>query len=352
MTGEGRTIGLGEDRLWFPHEAVKFAGKAGMPDRFLAFHNAHAALYEYYYGPERKVYVDPRLEVVGADLFRRYNALGKRIATNEPGWEAELTEMARPVILSDHLYNSEIGATLLQSDHWRCVWFDAIAAVFVHDSSGAEVRADTVDFADRHFRPDPREGARDQAELLASSRAIAKYMIHLGPAAGDKARSLAWVGLDDTRTLLRKEPDSIDGWINLGVIELCREPTFKPVARFRAAFDPVHDLSIVRATAALRHALDLEPGNRLAASTLIGAYDLRLMHEPAAGLLHLIEQNSKAPSRTDYESKMGPTPPTKWRNLSELDQVVTALLASGRPKSAVDSAGRSPRSGACTVGHG
>ncbi len=140
MTGEGRTIGLGEDRLWFPHEAVKFAGKAGMPDRFLSFHNGHAALYEYYYGPERKVYIDPRLEVAGADLFRRYNALGKRIEANEPGWEAELTEMRRPVILSDHFYNSEIGATLLQSDHWRCMWFDAIAAVFVHDSSGAAVR--------------------------------------------------------------------------------------------------------------------------------------------------------------------------------------------------------------------
>jgi tetratricopeptide (TPR) repeat protein len=160
-------------------------------------------------------------------------------------------------------------------------------------------------------------------------------MIHLGPAAGDKTRLLAWVGLDDTRMLLRKEPDSIDGWINLGVIELCREPAFKPVARFRAALDPVHDLSIVRATAALRHALELDPGNPLAASTLIGAYDLRLMYEPALGLLHLIERNSKAPSRTDYERKMGPPPPLKWQNLSDLDQAVTALLASGRAKSAV-----------------
>ena len=32
---------------------------------------------------------------------------------------------------------------------------------------------------------------------------------------------------------------------------------------------------------------------------------------------------------------MGPPPPLQWRNLSELDQVVTALLASGRAKSAV-----------------
>ena len=51
MTGEGRTIGFGEDALWFPHEAAKFAGKEGMPSRFLSFHNGHAALFEYYHGP-------------------------------------------------------------------------------------------------------------------------------------------------------------------------------------------------------------------------------------------------------------------------------------------------------------
>ena len=33
---------------------------------------------------------------------------------------------------------------------------------------------------------------------------------------------------------------------------------------------------------------------------------------------------------------MGPLPPTEWRNLSELDQIVTRLLASGRALSAVE----------------
>jgi tetratricopeptide (TPR) repeat protein len=333
MTGEGRTIGFGEDALWFPHEAVKFAGKASMPIRFLSFHNGHAALFEYYHGPQRKVFIDPRLEVAGADLFRRYTALEQRIKKNEPGWEAELAEMARPVILSDHLYNSEIGATLLQSDHWRCVWFDAIATVFVHDSFGASVREETVDFADRHFRLNRLRKPRDRAELLAFSKAIAKYMIHMGPSGGEKTRSLAWLGMDATRELLRQEPDLVDGWINLGVIELVRG--YEPLARFRAAFDPVYDLSTARATAALRRALELEPGNPAAASALVGAYDSRLMHEPALGLLHLTEQNTKGSTRADYQRKMGPRPPTEWRNLSELDQRVTDLLASGRVETAV-----------------
>ena len=97
MTGEGRVIGLGEEPLWFPHEAAQFAGKPGMPDRFLSFHNGHASLFEYYHGPERKVYTDPRLEVAGADLFKRYIELEQLTQADQPGWEAELDEMGRPV---------------------------------------------------------------------------------------------------------------------------------------------------------------------------------------------------------------------------------------------------------------
>ena len=69
MTGEGRTIGLGEDALWFPHQAARFAGNEGMPTHFLSFHNGHAALFEYYHGPECKVYIDPRLEVAVPTCF-------------------------------------------------------------------------------------------------------------------------------------------------------------------------------------------------------------------------------------------------------------------------------------------
>ena len=76
MTGEGRVVSLGEEPVFFAHEAARFAGEPGMPSRFLSFHNGHASLFEYYHGPERKVYTDPRLEVAGADLFKSYIDLG------------------------------------------------------------------------------------------------------------------------------------------------------------------------------------------------------------------------------------------------------------------------------------
>ena len=88
----------------------------------------------------------------------------------------------------------------------------------------------------------------------------------------------------------------------LGVIELFREMPREPVvARFRP-FDPIYDLSSVAAYA-LRHALQLEPGNALAANTLKIAYDSRLMHEAAVALLDRIKQSADGPSRVDYGAK-------------------------------------------------
>jgi tetratricopeptide (TPR) repeat protein len=346
MTGEKRIISLGEEPLWFPHEAARFAGRPEMPVRFLSFHNAHASLFEYYHGPQRKVYTDPRLEVAGADLFQRYQELEDQIVKDEPGWKGQLDAMGRPVILVDHEFNSPVGATLLKSDRWRCVWFDAVAAVFVHDSATAVVREHAVDFAARHFRPDPPTDSRGLAERLALAKALRNYIWIIPPHRGDLLRPLVWLGLDDARRVLRDAPDSSDGWKMLGQIELAREPGETPSPRFRLPYDPVFDLSIVRATYALRHALELSPGDFTTWLKLGEAYGIRLMHEAGLRVLERIAALSpinrmQARSQALAEEKrakllkeLEPPPAETWRNLSELDQVVTALLASGRAERA------------------
>jgi tetratricopeptide (TPR) repeat protein len=346
MTGEGRVVSLGEEPLFFPHKAVQLAGEPGMPDRFLSFHIGHASLFEYYHGPGRKVYTDPRLEVAGAELFKRYIDLSKRLAKDKPGWEAALAELGRPVIVVDHEHNWEIGATLLRSDHWRCVWFDAIAAVFVHDSYNSIVQARAVDFATRHFRPDPSIESRGLAELTASAKALRSYAPAVASAGGELARPLVWLGLDDARRLVSKAPDSFEGWKFLGQIELLRDPPMQPSARFRKSFDPVFDLSLVRATYALRRALELAPRDFSALVSMQIAYDFRLMHEAALPILDRMaalqttnlhqsgEQAKARTARAEYLAKLGSPPATAWQNLSELDQIVTAQLAAGRADSA------------------
>ncbi len=337
ISGEHRTIGLGEEPLWFPHKAARFAGKPGMPDRFLAFHNGHASLYEYYNGPQRKVYTDPRLEVAGADLFERYRDLERRILQDQPGWEAELDRMGRPAVLADHEYSSGVGATLLRSSHWRCVWFDSIAAVFVHDSFRPIVEADTVDFAARHFRPAESTEPQGLAELAASAKALRNYVNFEAQVRPDVARPLVWLGEDYARRILRDSPDSIDGWKNLGQIELFRDPPAAPSPRFRLPYDPVLDLSLIRATYALKRAAQVAPNDFLTLIYLRMAYEARAMTEALLPILdrlaavhpinvQQVDQQSKAKAAlAEAEGKLG------CSSFSDLAVTRATSLRSRRP---------------------
>src|SRR5262249_46180647 len=153
------------------------------------------------------------------------------ILKDEPGstWRAELDAMGRPVILVDHEYMSPLGVTLLNSAHWRCVWFDAVAAVYVHDSASEAGRAHAVDFAARHFHragPESPDHASSPPgslpERMASGKAVRNYLWSIPPRRGDLVRPLVWLGLDETRSVLRANPGSGEGWKLLGQIELAR----------------------------------------------------------------------------------------------------------------------------------
>ncbi len=176
---EGRTLGLGEQPLWYPHQAVQFAGTEGFPPKFLSFHNGHSSLYDYYYGPERKVFADARLEVIGPQLYSRYIDLQTAIARREERWSRELDEIGRPVILVDLEGNGNVGATLLASPDWRCVWLDELAAVFVHVAYGDVVNEHAIDLGERHFRPEPNTIPRGVDALIASAKGLRNLALPL-----------------------------------------------------------------------------------------------------------------------------------------------------------------------------
>ncbi len=351
-SAEGRTIGWGEEPLWFPHEAVKFAGTPGMPDRFLSYHNAHASLFEYYFSPEREhgpgrtVFTDPRLEVAGAELFAQYQALGNNITTDQPGWESELERIGRPSILVDHVDNAGIGATLLASRHWKCVWFDPIVAVFVHDSYPV-TRTHEVDFGARHFRPDPATEPHGLAALLAAAKGVRNYM-NFAIGRGEAARPLVWLAQNYARRIVETDPSSVDGWKTLGQVELLREPMGRPSPRFRMPFDPVFDLPVVRSTYAFRRAIELSPHDFMALLGLEQVFEARQMDEaefPVLDRLILLQPINRLQrthlaqaetARGAIEQRLGAGPATTWKNLGELDQLVTDLLNRGRAETAAE----------------
>jgi tetratricopeptide (TPR) repeat protein len=351
---EGRTIGLGEQPLWYPHEAVKFAGEPGMPERFLSYHIGHASLYEYDFAPERKVYVDARLEVIGPDLFERYMELQNRITTDKPGWTRELDEMGRPAVLVDLENNTGVMAGLMSNPSWKCVWFDPVAAVFVHESYSQVVSANEVNFLARHFRPDPRFDPSGPGDLLAITKGLSK-LASMAQASPSRGKPLMLLGSGYARRLREAEPSNANGWKQTGVLEMLREPgsmpgdpNSSPVARFRMAFDPVFDLSLVRATYALRRAAELAPNDFTTHLLLKTIFEFRKMAEaelpPLDRLVELtpinaIQRQNQAMAeemRRSIRSELGPPPPTRWENLTDLARIVNELLASGRAETAAD----------------
>jgi tetratricopeptide (TPR) repeat protein len=162
----------------------------------------------------------------------------------------------------------------------------------------------------------------------------------------DHATQLAWLGLDAARKIIERAPKSFEAWKNLGLIELRRSQPGPPSQRYRLPFDPVFDLTSVRATYALRRATELVSDDFMTLLELKNTFDQRLMTEPALEILDRVAQlrpknqvqrvvQAKfSAARADYVGRIGAPPPQNWKNLNDLDQIVTAELAAGRVRGA------------------
>jgi tetratricopeptide (TPR) repeat protein len=359
--GEGRTFGLGERPLWFPHAAVRAAGASGMPDRFVCIHNGHAALWIYHNGPEKKTYADARLEVIGPQLYREYRELQGRIARNR-GWAEWFDRAGRPGLLLDLVQeeSAPLVANVLAHPDWRCVWFDPIAAVFVHRDGPGASRA--IDFADRHFAPDAGLDTASRAELLAAARAAYNVAANLaapliaddrsvvrGPRR-DLANRLLLYAHGLARRALAIDDGSAEAWKAIGQIESLRSDVRPDTSspRFRKPYDPVIDLETMRATAALQSSLRQNPDSFAVLFLLAGIYQSGEMSESALPLFERIGQLwaiNRIQGETQKQipgvvarlrKRLGSTTLPSWKNLSELDQQVNGLLDRGRVESAAD----------------
>ena len=350
---EGRTVGLGEEPIWFPHAAIQFAGGPGMPDRLIGYHNGHPSLYEYYWGPAKKVYTDARLEVMGPELYREYLELQNRISRNDPGWQAELDELGRPSFLVDNLHatNSALATNLFLSRHWRCVWFGPIVSLFVHESYREVIRDHGVDFLSRHFSrvADLESDTHDVYAMAKALRGVGTS-VRLAPGGDQLGRAMIWLALDYARRLREVTPSSLEGFKQAGILHFLRDPLPGPKAipRFRLPFDPTIDLPLVQSAHFLTRSLALDPDDGVSLYYLALLDSMRGMDEAALPLLeryalqpnlNLHQQGEKSRSAdqaAEIRLRLGPAPTTKWANLSELEQVVDRLLETGRAATAAD----------------
>ena len=348
-TREGRTIGLGEQPLWYPREAVKFAGREGFPPKFLGFHIGHASLYEYEFAPERKVFADARLEVIGPQLYERYTDLQRRISGDDPSWNRELDSIGRPIVLTDHEGSSGVAASLMASPDWRCVWFDPIAAVFAHVAYGDVVSAHVVDFGGRHFRPEPDTVPSGTEALIASAKGLRNIAGILVKTAHERGFPLVLLGLDHARRAGLADPERGEPWKLLGVFETIRVPIGRElIPRFRLPFDPIFDLSAVRASFAFRSALDADPDDFVPLLMLQSIDESKLMHEARLPLMERLvaltpinglqaeQQVKTAAALPAVREALRPAPPKSWENLNQFNEIVNHLLSQGRAATAAD----------------
>ena len=115
------------------------------------------------------MFADARLEVIGPELFEHYLDLQRRIESNDPSWTRTLDGLVGP-LLTDHVNSSAVGRMVLGSPRWRCVWFDPIAMLFVHDSY-AGISGTMESISGAGTSGPSRETIRKGAALLASAKA-------------------------------------------------------------------------------------------------------------------------------------------------------------------------------------
>jgi len=144
---EWKTPGVGEVPHLFGHDAARFCGRPGMPRRAFLADFALAGPYEYHNGPDRKVFMDARLEVCSRQTFRKYDRVRQMIAERTPGWEEIVNPDGQetPVLVFDSRTARAEIIGLLGNRSWRLVFADPSAAVFLHNARADQLGLPDVD---------------------------------------------------------------------------------------------------------------------------------------------------------------------------------------------------------------
>ena len=110
---------------------LPFASRPGLPGRALAFGLNQASVYEFHNSPAHQLYIDGRLEVASRATFENYVQIHRRLTLRRPRWANAVRRLGAPLILVDHEDNRAAEATLLADSRWRCIYQDAVAAIFL-----------------------------------------------------------------------------------------------------------------------------------------------------------------------------------------------------------------------------
>jgi tetratricopeptide (TPR) repeat protein len=281
-TGERRHCALRELPLEFPHEAIRFAGRPGLPERALVYDLGNTGLYDFYNGPRCKPFMDGRLEMPSHETFKTYVEIEKLLATQDARALLKLRQLGNPLVLLNNMHGPHGAALLLTHPDWRCIYFDELAATFVHRESGVSTgQYPTVDFGKRHFAHTPGSEV-PQAPGTAFRELFALHNLATA-LQGNADATWTWripvllAALDAAARALQEEPARWPAaWTLLGgcYSNLVADLRVPPPA-VKESWDPATGLPLALATYCYRRALELAPNDASALRFLHRALEMR-----------------------------------------------------------------------------
>jgi hypothetical protein len=288
-TGEPRRFGLRESPAVFAHDAARFAGQAGLPDRVLAYDLVQAAVTIFHNGPARKVYMDGRLQVPDQDTFAKYVRVENMLNEGRSGWAEPLRRMGEPLVLLGHSKEFGAEATLLVDPGWRCIYFDATASIFLSNSR-RDLKASFpgVDFAARYFHDEKWRTFRQEPEGIAEGKAL----LNLGWAlkireglSGMLPTSIVLSAGHRFRQAIADDRGSAENWTLLGtccwdMIADLKTPPPGPAE----PWDIARGMFPAQASYCFRRALELDPASEAASSSFLRSLEARGMRDPDRAL--------------------------------------------------------------------
>lgn len=285
-TGLPRHFAFREEPLAFAHDAARFAGSPGLPDRALVYGLDQTGVYDFHNAPRYKPFMDGRLEMPAQSTFETYVAIEDWLEAQDPRWEKAVVRLGDPLVLLGHQGSSRAAAeaVLLTHPQWCCIYFDALAAVFVPRQRVSETNFPSVNFAARHFyestQPCVPHVARAAAHELKALYNLSASLPPTSKDVGPLRLGLLLHALDRGQFALVENATQADVWVLLGNCYRDLNPHANsyfpaPVEDWQSE----RDLAWAQATYCFRHAVELQPDNAAAWRYLAMSYGRRRMVE-------------------------------------------------------------------------
>ena len=140
-------FGIGELKDGYIHDAAKFAGRPGMPDRSLVIGYGQAAVFIFHNGPQKKVFMDGRLELYQDSTIERYFEIEEDISRRHPAFMRPLLDQDQQlasIVIVNSPATRVMLASLLTCPHIRLVYADQVGAVFIQESLAEQLQMQVV----------------------------------------------------------------------------------------------------------------------------------------------------------------------------------------------------------------